>query len=126
MMAASTITFLGVFIKETTILNSQYPRETYPDGIPKEALAEWARTVVPILVAIAAVAILIGIVFLVFYIISIVGASSLEDKIAFILLIVGFFFSIVGVIGLFVLISTLNTEEQKRKEKQQQNNNIFV
>ncbi len=109
------VAFLVIFIKEVNELRIQYPIEIYPEGIPHDVLVNWAETVVPKIVSLAILMAIVGIVYLVFYILSIVNSYNLEDKIPFILLLIGVFIPVVGVIGLFFLISASKQEEENRK-----------
>ena len=110
------IAFLVVFIREVSELYSQYPVDTYPDGIPHDARVNWAETVVPKIVSLAILMVIVGIVYLVFYILSIVNSYNLEDKVPFILLLIGILIPVVGIIGLFFLISATKQEEQTHKK----------
>ncbi|MGI6360012.1 MAG: hypothetical protein ACOX02_03115 [Acholeplasmatales bacterium] len=116
----SGISFFVVFTREVSKLYEQYPIEAYPDGIPKEALADWATNVVPMIVGLALLMVIVGVIYLIFYILSIVNSYKLEDKTPFILLLIGIFVGVVGVVGLFFLMIATNKVIQKEKEKPKQ------
>lgn len=71
-----------------------------PDGTASVVAAAGAATVL--------LCSIFSLVYLVLYIISIVGASKLTEKTPMILLIVGLFISIVGFVGLILLIVQLS------------------
>lgn len=119
------ISFVSVLVGESNKLRNQYPIELYPDGIPKEVLADWAKNVVPIILGLLFLAVIAGIVYLIFYIISIVNSYKFDDKTSFVLLIVGIFFGVVGIIGLFILVFAAKKEEHQQAEKQKQVDTSF-
>ncbi len=121
--------FIWFYITEVNALRQKYPEEIFPEGIPKEALAHWAESFVPIFLLIVVLLVVGAIAYLVFFIISFINATKIEDdEVPLILFVVGIFVPIVGLIGFFFLIRSvhkLEIEEQNRLKQLPESDNIF-
>ena len=97
-MATSLIMIIMIMSKAMA-LTRQYPDGNFPDEVIQEAALE----LMGIIAILGLIAFIAGIVFLIFYIISLINANKLKDRSPFVLLIVGLFVGIVGLVGLFML-----------------------